>query len=206
MLNISSTLAHMNITPLRLSAVQEIRDILDKETETQQPKVAAQLVFDLLGVKVEFEDANQALFTTQYIVDSAIAGNCEVEDGEIALANALRRADAFMRKPENQWMFARKEDTVDTSNNQTVVEGLDTKVAVKADGSIKKGGKQVLAAALYEKHVLKADVKPTNAWFKELLCKELGMSGAGASTYAYNCDAGHNMLVKASKGGAKAKA
>lgn len=201
MLNISTALTHLGIrNDTRLGAVQDISEKFTAVGENGHIRLGVQLVDDLLGVKAEFADGNEALLTTQYIVDAALLSEGNVEDGEIALQAALRKVEAFRNKPDNKWIFAKKAETVDTSNQEQVSEMTDVKVAVKADGTIKKGGRQVLAAALYQKYVVEATEKPTNAWFKELLVKELGMSSAGASTYAYNCDAEHKMLVKATKG------
>ena len=66
-------------------------------------------------------------------------------------------------------------------------EGIDDKVEVKADGKIKKGGKQILAAELYKKHVVETENPVDNQGFIKILMAELGMTKAGATTYAYNC-------------------
>lgn len=206
MLNINTALIRLDIRDhTRLGAVQDVSTKFSEVGENGQIQLGVKLVDDLLGVKAEFADGQEALLTVQYIVDEALKAEGTVEDGEVALQAALRRAEAFRAKEGNKWIFAKKADTVDTSNQEQVSDMTEVKVAVKADGSIKKGGRQVLAAALYEKYVVLPEVKPTNAWFKELLVKELGMTSAGASTYAYNCDAELKLLVKASKGGAKAK-
>lgn len=206
MLNISTALTHVGIrNDTYLGAVQDVNAKFKEAGENGQVKLGVALVNDLLGIKAEFADGIEALLTTQYIVDVAVRNAGEVEDADIALAAALRKAEAFRNKESNKWIFAQKAETVDSSTQETVTEMTDVKVAIKADGSIKKGGRQVLAAALYEKYVVLPEVKPTNAWFKELLVKELGMTSAGASTYAYNMDAQKKLLVKASKGGAKAK-
>lgn len=207
MLNINAALTHLNIrNDTRLGAVQDVSKEFAAVNERERTHLGTTMVLCMLDVNVKFADETEALLTTQYIVDEAMKSEGNVEDGDIALQAALRKADAFIRKPTNSWIFAKKEVTIDSSTQETVTEMVDTKVAVKTDGSIKKGGRQVLAQALYEKYVVLPEVKPTNSWFKELLVKELGMTSAGASTYAYNCDAGKKLLVKASKGGAKAKA
>jgi hypothetical protein len=54
----------------------------------------------------------------------------------------------------------------------------------------------VLAKALYQKYVIDAATKPTNKEFKTLLVKEAGLTPAGSSTYAYNLDKVHQLLIK----------
>jgi len=199
MLNINHALDRMDIrSHTRLGAVQDVRKLIQEDG-----KAASDILVTLLGIKEdqlpEFQTADQAIMTVQYVVDTAIRNEGNVDDAEIVLADAVRKVSTLEKRPDMSWMHARPAAKIDEAVEE-VTEMVDVKVAVKADGSIKKGGRQVLAAALYEKYVVQAEVKPTNAWFKELLVKELGMTSAGASTYAYNCDAEKKLLVKASKG------
>lgn len=197
MLNISHALDRMNIRSFsRCAAAQDVRKMIQEDGTD-----VSKLIETLIDVKFnDFVSQDHAIMTVQYIVDEAVKHNGDVEDADIVLQGALRKAEALMNRPDMQWMHARSRIEERDEPQEQVSEMIDTKVAVKADGSIKKGGRQVLAAELYKKFVVEAEVKPTNAWFKELLVKELGMTSAGASTYAYNMDAEHKMLVKATKG------
>ena len=56
-----------------------------------------------------------------------------------------------------------------------------------ADGSIKKGGKELLAVELYKKYTSELNGAPyQNQAFIAILVAQLGMSKAGATTYNYN--------------------
>ena len=200
MLNISTALTHAGIrNDTRLGAVQDVGGLFAETSESARIKLGTSLVDVLLGVPVAFADEHQALLTTQYIVDAALCNQCNVEDPDVALSAALSKAEAFVSKESNKWIFAKPEPSAVSGVQEQFSEKVETTVAVKADGSIKKGGRQVLAQALYQKYVVEPAEKPTNVWFKQLLSKELKMSDAGASTYAFNCDRELQLLVKASR-------
>ena len=111
-----------------------------------------------------------------------------VDDSQVIMDNANAYAKSFCENPNNSYLWSKPELTTTTADVQVqVVKELDTKVAVKADGSIKKGGKQILAQELYVKHVVESTTPLTNVQFIALIMKELDMSLAGARTYAYNC-------------------
>ena len=60
---------------------------------------------------------------------------------------------------------------------------------VKADGSIKKGGRAILIEELYRKYVLEGTEPVTRKQMIDLFVKEVGMTPAGASTYFANAKA-----------------
>lgn len=201
MLNISHSLERMGIRAhSRLAAVQDIRKMIQEEG-----KDVPALIETLIGIRHgDFATEDQAILTVQYIVDEAVRNDGNVEDAEIVLADAIRKVHKLETRPDMQWMHARAASKVEEGVQEQVSDLVEVTVAVKEDGSIKKGGRQVLAQALYQKYVVDAEVKPTNKEFKEMLVKECGMTMAGASTYAYNCDKDLKLLSKASKGGKKA--
>lgn len=158
---------------------------LTRLSESMQCLKASEIVKSLLGVDLSFPTAEHAVITTQAIVQSIVKNDFKVDSIEDVLANAKDYAEKFITNPKHQYFFA-KEVTAETATEVAVVEGLDVKVAVKADGKIKKGGREILAVALYEKFVKNAEVPLDNQGFIAVLMKELGMSKAGATTYNYN--------------------
>jgi hypothetical protein len=184
MLDITAALERMRI-PLN-SPTAAIRTVAEKfEGENVDAiSLATKMVKDMIGVDMTFSEANEARLTAMALAEAASKTGGKFEDEAAALGLASVRAREHMVK--NAWMYVKK-STAAPSEVKAVVEGIDTKVAVKKDGSIKKGGKQILAAELYKKHVLEATTAATNQEFIKILVKELGMSKAGATTYAYNC-------------------
>lgn len=181
MVNAKSVLAKMNINGQSyLGAIQEVRDMID--TAPDKLAKAASLLFDIAGVHADFANINEAVCIVQTVTEAAVRN--EMFDPELAVDFGRSRY-ARLRK-EQAWLYASGEAAV-LKNEQVVVEGIDTKVEVNANGKIKKGGKQILAAELYKKYVLDADVPLDNKQFIEVLVRDLGMSKAGATTYAWNC-------------------
>lgn len=187
MLNVNPSLLHYGIsTTSPLSAVQTVRELIASETDGNQCGAASKLIAKLIGANVEFTDTNAAYITAQAVVETAIKAGGTVDSAEELLAAAQARCSAFMGAPANSWMFAKPERTADNSTQVAVAAGIEVTVAVKADGKIKKGGKEVLAMALYKLHVTDSATPVDNQGFIAILMKELGMSKAGATTYNYN--------------------
>lgn len=189
MLNVKHTLDRMGFnSTCYTQAVQQVRERL----ETDGIHLAGTLVFEILGIHATFESEDQALLVVQAVVEDAIkhdgvAGN----DPEEALAIAKKRVHEFMTKPANKWMFAKPEGYSATHIVETKqIGGVDTEVAVTAEGKFKKGEKEKHAITLYktftESNPLAADPQKANQAFIAILQKELGMSKAGATTYNYN--------------------
>lgn len=149
------------------------------------------------GLHEEFE-----LITTQAVAETVVKLVGTPMDEAEVLANAKARALKLLTSPEHKWMFAKPIRESQTGEVQQVVEGVDVQVAVKtqADGTvkIKKGGKEVLAEALYHKYVSELNgADYDNQTFIAILVKELGMSKAGATTYNYNMKKKHGGKIDA---------
>lgn len=184
MINAKPVLAHMGLTvtsPSRI--VEEIRDVI--ESASSPLKKANQIITDLTEIKAAYTDLVLARHVAQYVAQIAVAHESFDAEETIMVAEA-HSAKLIGQMP---WAFVKEDNgTMFNHNerNEAVVEGIDVKVAVKSDGKIKKGGKQVLAAELYKKHVVDATTPATNQEFIAILMKELGMTKAGATTYRYN--------------------
>lgn len=201
-LNISSTSS--------LGAVQDVHTLMLDGGKTLMQGRGCGVINALLGMNMQHADlvigiedqlvTDYELMVAQGVTEAVVKHIGQPIDEAEVLVRAKARVAKLMSAPQHSWMFAKPEATEKTGEMQAIAVGIELKVAVKSDGSIKKGGRQVLAQAMYQKHVVEATDKPTNKWFKELLVKELGMTTAGASTYAFNVDSKLKLLVKESRG------
>lgn len=154
---------------------------------------------------VALTDTSEARFVAKYAVQAAARGT------PFAIGDAFKFTRRHLADPMNAFFL------VDPSGNipvmkkaggemRAVAQGVDMKVEVKSDGSIKKGGKLPLAVELFKKFVAEAGENALdNKGFKQLLVKELAMSPAGASTYAHNArkvyeeQTGEKVVIKLAK-------
>lgn len=186
MINVKSTLAHMHVSHTSVSqGLQDLRGRLARSAS--ECAGASSFIREVIEVNVKFTDNNQARLMAFAVLENLLKNNCEYADAAEVMKAATSRTDKLMADPANFYWFAKPEVVAGAETEQVaVVDGLDTKVTVKADGSIKKGGKQILAYQMYLKHVIESPTPISNSQFKELLISDLGMTKAGASTYAYN--------------------
>lgn len=182
MINAKPVLLHMGLTatsPSRI--VEEIRDTIE---EAGNPlKKANQIIADLTQLPASYTDLTLARHVAQYVAQIAVAHESFDAEETIMVAEA-HSAKIIGTMP---WAFVKEEATTGQGETKSaIVEGIDVKVAIKSDGKIKKGGKQILAAELYKKHVTESETPLSNQDFIKVLMKELGMTKAGATTYRYN--------------------
>lgn len=190
MLNTKQILHDLDLGQSRIAAIQAVRLKIEQAKDPLQ--AAKDIVVDILGILVNYEDPEKARLVAQAVVDESWQRDHNIIDEQELLTKCEARVTAFMADPANAWMSWKVKpvqyEAVQTTNQQ-VTTLVDNKVAVKKDGTMKKGGKQELALALYKKFVL--DVKPEealdNKGFIAMLMKELDMTILGARTYAYNC-------------------
>ena len=195
MINANLALQHYGIsTTSVLSAVQSVRDIILEQPEVLRCAYATEILEKVIGVSVDFPATHSrsyipAYITVQAVVEHLIGAGGMIEDADKVIVAAKKRADMFMENPANAWMFAKERAFADTTTEQQIIVGIEVQVAIKEDGSIKKGGKEILATALYEKYRADPAFDPNNENqpFIAILMKELSMSKAGATTYSYNC-------------------
>lgn len=186
MLNVTHAMERMEISTTSVtSAIQTVREICDASTD--KCKAAAKLIQSLLSIETKFDNEDVARVTAQAVVEAIIKAGGEIDNEAELYAAAVDRADKHINKPENRWMYFYHKDDAPNSNEQRAIEGTEVKVEIKADGKIKRGGKQVIAEALFKKHVTDSTEPCDNACFVKILMKEAGMSLAGARTYAHNC-------------------
>lgn len=188
MLHVTGVLNHFKIHPT--SVLQACQDVGGLIRDSADPlRTARNLVNDLLSYQIKVDDEVYARVLCKYIVKDVIEHQCDIaEDTVLSLIEKAKEyTDKFCADPKNSHLWSIKEHSTVVSEKKQVVEGLDTKVSVKSDGKIKKGGKQPLAMELYKKFVTDNPTPYTRKQFIDLLIKELDMTVSGASTYHYNC-------------------
>jgi hypothetical protein len=199
MINTSGSFTRLNINQTSQSrAVQNVSQLLDSHP-LGVVSGAIDIVNSVAHISVNTSAFNRpgpatpmawATIFTQSVIEYCIKQNHDVDPHE-AEQYAWTRATKFITSQQHQWMFTTADQSGSTSSTN-VVASVDVAVPVNTDGSIKKGGKEKIATALYHKFL--ADKKarnelPTkgdNQAFIAILMKELSMSKAGASTYAFN--------------------
>ena len=189
MINVSKTLEHMNIPTHSVSrAITSVRGRLDRAGEV----IGAQkFIKELLDVDVKFTSTDQARIAAFNVVQDAIRNEGVITDAEDFVSTAISKANKFVNNPDHAWLFV-KPGAYESSAvvTEAVVDGISTQVEVRADGKIKKGGKKILAVELYNREASKGEVHAPD--FVKILMKELGMSIAGARTYAHFCKTSYN--------------
>ena len=194
-LMIAHTLEHfgMPLTSVTKS-VQSARELIEQSAD--RCSAAAKLISDLLSLNVKFDDEKTAVTVAQAVVEAAVRAGGEIGDEAELYEAAVRRASGVINKPENKWMYFYVKDEDVAATETKAIEGVDLKVAVKADGKIKRGGKQQIAEALFKKHVLESTEPCDNACFVKILVKHGQFTLAGARTYANNLRAQHGMTTR----------
>lgn len=205
-MDVSPALKHFGIDhQSTIHAVQQVRTFVE---DGDRPQQAVKLIDKLVGVHIDttkFFDQpvgtadHWAVMVSQAVVEGCIKRNCIVEDANEVIEAAFTRAQAYILNPLNKWQFVPNETTSAVTSGgevKAVTTMVDTKVEVKADGKIKKGGKEVLANALYTKYVADLNgAEYSNQAFIAILVKELGMTKAGATTYNYNMKKKHGGAI-----------
>ena len=168
--------------------VCDIRELIDKHNNMQvRCKTASDMLMQVAGVDMSFDDDNVAIATTQYMFDSIVHHPGWFDVDELAERSRLK-AVALVTNPKNRWMFRKSEVDIEGSGMKTEVQGVDIQVEVKADGKIKKGGKSILAIGLMNRYLDQcvAEGKPyIPKEMKAILVKDCQMSDLGSGTYEY---------------------
>lgn len=187
MLDTSHVLDRLGIN--RVSVIQGTQDVANRIRDASDACAEARRIYQqILSKDVIFRDAVQARVAAKALIREVISAGCEIDDAQLFVDESLEYANEFCADPAWSFLWAQpeSESTIKVENTVQVVEDIDIKVAVKEDGKIKKGGKQVLAFEMYKQYVVEADQPLTNQQFISLIMDKLGMSKAGSTTYAYN--------------------
>lgn len=206
MLNTSAAIAQF--TDAGDSIAQIVQAIREKIESSVRPlTTACAIIEDIIGVvPYNITDAREARVMAQRLAVRCHELKHNVVDVHGVAEEAFNYAKQYVADPKKQWMWVTDDTTQDSTQpaKSTAIEGVTVQVAVNADGKIKKGGKQVLVLELYKTHVLEAENPLSNQGFIQVVMKELQMSKAGATTYAWTArkELGEpeGGIVKAKKG------
>lgn len=168
--------------------VQQVREHIDNAANPLG--AAKRVIFNITSIMVDYTDLLLARHVAQAVAEDAILRDSYTFEDSIQRAEERSRR-LVARMPYIRFVYTPSEvptnNSLKTTTSVAVVKGIATTVEVKANGKIKRGGKQIMAAELFALHVTNAPVPLTNQQFIAVLMKDLGMSKAGAQTYAYNC-------------------
>lgn len=173
-LTLTAAVAHLETegvpTDSVIRAAQHVNDLL---LSTPQ---AADKVNALTGEKVEGEHVMRVPLVYGYLVQGILKAHVASESAKLIdiLAQAKVQADDLIEK--SSWMFIADEDA------RQDIENADPEV-VKA-GKAKKGARKVLALRVYAAKIVDKDLTRKEAI--AILCEEVGLTPAGASTYYAN--------------------
>lgn len=187
MLNVLSVLQHQGL-PVN-SPCRAMQTVAQTIAGSSFPcRVANNYIKELTERDPGYTDPIRARLVCMGIVEAAVRENGVIRDVEQFIAEQEARADKHIAN--NAWQYVTEDDASAPVETKAVAEGSDVKVPVKSDGSIKKGGKQTLAADLYQTFLKTTKLDPTkpefNRAFKDILIKQVDMTEAGATTYTYN--------------------
>lgn len=189
-LNIVHTLERMEIPMSVTGAIQAVREIVG---ETDTCVKASKLIRSLLSLEVSFSDSDVARVTSLAVAEAIAKVEGVIADEAVLYAQAVERAERHMKSPRNAWMYVKPTEEVNAVTTQ--IEGTEVSVEIRADGKIKRGGKQTVAADLFRIHVLESETPCDNACFVAVLMEKAGMSKAGARTYAHNLRKANGMVA-----------
>jgi hypothetical protein len=141
-----------------LQAVQMVRAKITEDDVHVVGHKGVELINRLLGTNLTSSDLigeikidpslhdDFELMTTQAVAETVLKNIGTPIDEVLTVQAAKDRVMRLLTSPEHHWMFAKPQSTADAGEQKAVVEGVDVKVAVKADGKIKKGGKETLSS------------------------------------------------------------
>lgn len=163
----------LNMSPTR--AVQQTREHLS--ASANPIKDANNVVFDLTASQSPFQDNEEAaIMYAQYVVEGFIKKRVDVT------GYAKERVTHHMKINPKFFQGATRVGPSTVITTPKMVENV--RVEIKANGKIKKGGKQDIAEHLYKTEVIAKGI--SNADFVKLLQEKASMTLYGARTYAHN--------------------
>lgn len=163
----------LNMSPTR--AVQQTREHLS--SSANPIKDADNVVFDLTATHSPFQNNDEAaIMYAQYVVEGHIKKRVDVT------GYAKQKVTEHMEKNAKFFQGVTKVGASTVPTTPKMIENV--RVEIKANGKIKKGGKQDIAEHLYKTEVVANGM--SNANFVKLLQEKANMTLFGARTYAHN--------------------
>jgi hypothetical protein len=156
-----------------ISAIQYLSDRPDRLDREYK-----EMIKDITGEEVSFDDARMYKYTLLYTVQEAIKQFGDTTDyvnPADVLKLATEKAEQFVNT--RTYVFAKKD----------IDENAPQKLDASGNIKPKKGAKKIMAKEVWEKN--KHQTMTRKEWI-ELLVAEVGLTKAGASTYYANLKAG----------------
>lgn len=159
--------------------VQQVRTLIDSSADPLNK--ANQFIKTITDIDVAVSDIETAIPLAQYVAKTAL------EEVVCDFRDVINRGYTYVSELHKRHPWSAPKIASQMAGPVVaIVDGIDVKVEVKADGSLKKGAKRILADELYKKYML-VTTPLTNQQFIAILMKELKMTKAGSTTYAYDC-------------------
>lgn len=200
MLEVSHVLDRLKIRRSHITfAVEDIGSLVQ---DSKNPTYTASHLFNqILSVPVKFDDKVHARIAAKSMIRDVMLYHCSIDNDDIAdiVSDALEYATRFCNNPNNSYLWSKPDEDEDAVQEVQTIAGCEQKVAVREDGKIKKGGKQILAAELYDTHIKNNPTPMSNKDYIQLLITTLDMTLAGATTYAYNQRKAHKLELAENK-------
>lgn len=185
-MNVQGQLAKLKVdTSSVVIATSEVGEMMRSSPNPLQ--LASRFFDEVLLANIRFEEDIFARMAVKKMVALVIDSGMEVDDAEPIITQSLDYAKEYCDNPDHSYMWSKADDdSNEVVSGVAVATGIETKVALKSDGKIKKGGKSVLCEEMYKKFVVEAEQPLSTKEFMALLIKELDMTTPGARTYLYN--------------------
>lgn len=200
MLEVSHVLDRLKIRRSHITfAVQDIGLLVQ---ESKDPIYTASHLFNqILSVPVRFDDKVHARIAVKSMIRDVMLYKCSIDNDDVQdiVSDAITYADNYRADPKNSYLWAKPDEDEDVVQEVQTIAGCEQKVAVREDGKIKKGGKQILAAELYNTHIKNNPTPMSNKEYIQLLMSTLDMTINGATTYAYNQRKAHKLELAENK-------
>jgi hypothetical protein len=166
-------------------AIADVRFLI--ENDASPVDRAKKLIYELTGVNVVAKQDSAILHVAQYVVKQVFT--MESFNPEFAIEQALASAKKLWNEVGSHY-----EQPKELPDNKAGV-CIPQPVVIKADGRIKKGGKQVLAQQIFDEF----HSTLTSAELLLKLQSDADLTQAGAATYLYNMRKAAGLIVPRTK-------
>lgn len=168
-------------------SMTDVMEILDSRDDKEYCINAAEMVGNLIGIVINFEDRLYARLYVKYLIEYLYNNGWKYNKNVDELVEELHeKATKFVNDPN--WSFLSKE---------VIESDLDVKAAVfvpKVGNKIVRGGKQVLCKELFIEHIIDTTPPISFKELKQIFMKEVGLTDKGSNTYLHNLKSEYGMI------------
>jgi hypothetical protein len=176
MLRVSSVLDHLEIR--RTSVVIATQDVGIMVRESIDPnRMASKLFNDILDHSIEFDDGVYAGIVCKKMIAQVILLNCEIDNKDLIVAEAIKYGDSFRNNPKNAYLWT----TI--SEKLPKIIKIEKVIEKKIVNTIPKSTR---AMELYKEILYNnKDNFPSRKEIINIFVDKLKTTPMGASTYIY---------------------